>query len=614
PLPALLHAMAGGSPWPEALEVAGDVPYHLGHEGERTIDGHRLKLSLAPHPSHLEVIAAVTLGRARARRARGERVLPLLMRTDASFAGQGIVAETFQLAGLGPFTVDGAVHVIANNRLGFTTEPEEARTASLATDVARLTGVPVFRVNADDPEAVVRGARLAVAWRQRFGRDVILDVVGYRRLGHNEFDEPSFTQPRRYARIDRQPPPTERYAERLRADGVALEGLDEEVAGFRAKLEADFRAAGIYRPEADPFGGAWQGLRRAPPGALTAPVATGLETGEGLIFATAEALALASLRAEGFAVRLGGQDTPRGAFTQRHLILHDRETAARHPVLQGCEVFDMPLIEYAVLSFEYGYSLEAPHTLVAWEAQFGDFLNLAQATMDQFVTAGEDRWLRSSGLVLLLPHGLDGGGPDHSTCHPERLIQAAMGGELQVVHPSTPASLFHALRRQLLRPFRKPLAVLAPKAMLRHKDAVSSLADLGPGTGFRCVVTDDAADAERVVLASGKLVVELLTERAARGLDERVAIVRLEQLWPLDEQVLRNVFGRYAGAELVYAQEEPRNMGAFLVLDRALERLAGRPLRYAGRPCQASPAAGFKARHEAERRAVFDAALGGLDG
>ncbi len=621
---ALLHAMAGGSPFPAELDAAGDVPYHLGHEGERRFGNHRLRLSLSPHPSHLEVIAAVTMGRARARIARGERVLPLAMHTDASFAGQGIVAETFQLADLPAFSVGGTIRVVANNRLGFTTEPEEGRSARLATDVARLTGVPVVRVNADDPEAIARAAALAFDWRQRFGRDVVLDVVGYRRLGHNEFDEPRFTQPLRYARIDAHPPVTALYHERLKALGLDLAETEAATARFRATLEAAFQAAGEHEPLADRFGGVWQGLRRGETTDLTTPTATGLPhetlqdlgntltavppdfalepkverflaqrreslaTGEGLTFATAEALALLSLRAEGFGVRLGGQDTPRGAFTQRHLILHHQASGELHPVLGDAEVFNSPLTEYAVLSFEYGYSLEAPHTLVAWEAQFGDFLNLGQATMDQFVTCGEDRWLRSSGLVLLLPHGLDGGGPDHSTCHPERLVAAAMGGELQVIHPSTPANLFHALRRQLHRPFRKPLAVLAPKALLRHKDAVSPLADLGPDTGFRPLIAEDAPAARRLVLASGKLVYELMAERGARGLDGHVAIARLEQLWPLPTDDLQTLFARHAAAELVYAQEEPRNMGAFLVLDRELERLAGRRLRYAGRPAAAS--------------------------
>ncbi|TVQ30229.1 MAG: 2-oxoglutarate dehydrogenase E1 component [Geminicoccaceae bacterium] len=647
-LTSLLAAMAGASPWPEPLAAAGDVPYHLGCETVREQDGHRLRLSLGGHPSHLEVIGPVTLGRARARQRQGQRVLPLVMHTDASFAGQGVVAETFQLAGLAPFDVGGTVHVLANNRLGFTTEPEEARTARHATDIARLTGVPVFRVNADDPEAVVRGARLAVAWRQRFGRDVILDVVGYRRFGHNEFDEPRFTQPRRYARIDAHPPVTSRYRERQAAAGLDVAGIEADALRFRAELEAAFQAIHEHGSRADAFAGAWQGFRRARAGEPAEPIETGVElaklrqladrltavpdgfvlepkverflgerrasiaSGGGIGFAAAEALALASLGDEGFAVRLGGQDTVRGAFTQRHLVLHDQATGRTHPVLGEPEVFNSPLIEYAVLAFEYGYSLEAPRTLVAWEAQFGDFLNLGQAVMDQFVTCGEDRWLRSSGLVLLLPHGLDGGGPDHSTCHPERLLAAAMGGELVVVHPSTPANLFHALRRQLHWPFRKPLAVLAPKALLRHKQAVSDLAEFGPGTGFRCVIALDVPAPARIVMASGKLAVELEVERRARGLEGRIALVRLEQLWPLDEAALAALFARHPAAELVYAQEEPLNMGPFLLLDRTLERLAGRRVSYAGRPAAASPAAGYKARHERERAAVLEAALGGL--
>ncbi len=657
PLTALLAEVKGASPLPADLDAAGDVPYHLGHDGQREIGGRRLKVSVAPHPSHLEVVAPVALGRCRAlqRRAGGRRrVRSLLLHTDASFAGQGVVAETLQLSGLPPFEVGGTVHVVVNNQVGFTTDPEEARTARRCTDIARLIEAPVLHVNADDPEALVRAAVIAARYRARFAADVVIEVVGFRRLGHNEIDEPRFTQPELYRRIDAHPGARCLYARRLRDRGIDTEPAERAAEAFTRELDEALQAAGSYRVNrADWLGGPWSGLRPAGEAEMLAPVATGvaedrlralgaaltrlpeefaahdkvrrflaarresIESGAGLNWATAEALALASLLAEGTPVRLGGQDTPRGAFTQRHLILADQATGARRGVLDHlsdeqapAEVFSTPLTEYAVVAFEYGHTLADPHTLVLWEAQFGDFLNIAQAVMDQFVVCGEDRWLRMSGLVLLLPHGLDGGGPDHATAHPERLLAGCARGNMQVANPSTPANYFHLLRRQMRRPFRKPLAVLAPKMLLRHRACVSALAEMGEGTGFRPVIGEDSpAKARRVVLCTGKMFYELEAARRDRGLAESVALLRLEQLYPFPADDLAAALAGHPDAELVWCQEEPANMGCHDFVKPRIEAAAGRPLRYAGRPAAPTPATGIAARHQQEQAAVLRAAL-----
>jgi 2-oxoglutarate dehydrogenase E1 component len=655
PLVPLMSEVKGRSPLPPGFDAASDVPYHLGHSGEREVAGRTLRTSLSPHPSHLQVVGSVTLGRARAKQSRhGTKALPLLVHTDAGFAGQGIMAEIFQLSKLEPFATGGTVHVIVNNQVGFTTNPDEGRSARYCSDIAKMVEAPVLHVNAEDPDAVCRAARVAAEWRDAFASDIVVDLVCYRRYGHNEIDEPRFTQPRMYAAIDTRPPVRASYGERIAAEGIDIGAAEAAGQALREQLAAAYDQAEAYEPNhVDWFGGAWQGLRAGTLEDMTAFVETGVpvetlrelarsitrigegftvnskvarfleqrlrsvEEGEGINWATAEALAFATLLAEGKGLRFGGQDSPRGAFTQRHLILHDQETGARRCVLDGiapeqalAEVFNTPLTEYAVLGFEYGHSVADPQTLTVWEAQFGDFLNIAQAVVDQFIACGEDRWQRSSGLVMLLPHGLDGGGPDHSTARPERLLSLCADANLQVVNASTPANFFHVLRRQMHRPFRKPLAILTPKALLRHKQAVSSIADFVTGTGFRALIPDAQRNARRVILCSGKVFYELAAERDARGLRD-VALLRLEQLWPLAEQALREGLACHPNAELVWCQEEPANMGPFMVLDRHLERIAGRPIRYAGRSAAATPAAGFKSRHEAERQALLDSALAG---
>jgi 2-oxoglutarate dehydrogenase E1 component len=516
-------------------------------------------------------------------------------------------------------------------------------------------------VSGDRPLAQVRSwnARTAARYRARFGRDVLVDLVCYRRPGHNEIDEPRFTQPALYRAIDARPPVHEQYAATLAARGLDAAGLMARAAAeVDDAMRLAFEGAKSYRANrADWFDGAWRGLRPATIEELLADVPTGLplaklralghaittpppgftldpkvarflderrqsiDAGQGLNWASAEALAFASLLDAGTPVRFGGQDSLRGAFTQRHLVLHDQATGARHLVLApvapdptAAEFHNTPLIEHAVLCFEYGLSLADPRRLVVWEAQFGEFLNIAQPIFDQAVACGEDRWLRASGLVILLPHGLDGGGPDHSTGRPERLLAACAGTNLQIVDASTPANYFHVLRRQMARPSRTPLVVLTPKALLRHKACISALEDMGPGTAFRGCLPDPATpEARRIIVCTGKIYYELAAARRAQGLDAAVALVRLEQLHPFPHEALAAALERRRpDADLVWCEEEPENMGWFTHLDRKLERVAGRPFRRVGRPAAATPATGLKYGHEAEVRRLAEDAFAGL--
>lgn len=660
PLGALLAEIQGKPAVPEGLEVSSDVPYHLGYSGEREIAGRVVSFSVSPHPSHLQLIPVISQGRARAKQwARGlpegrRAVLPLLLHTDASFAGQGIVAEMFQLSRLSPYDLGGTIHVVINNQLGFTTLPEEGRSARHPTDIAKLVEAPVLHVNGDDPDAVYRVATVAARWRAAFASDVVIDLVCYRRPGHNEIDEPRFTQPLMYRAVDARPPVNEVYADRLAEEGIDTLPMADSAEAMTEEIKAGFEAAKSYSVNrADRFDGAWSVYRagtvadmlespstglpietltrlvalltEAPPGFTLDPKVArfleerrrAIETGEGLNWATAEALAFASLLAEGTPIRFSGQDAVRGAFTQRHLELHDQRTGARHLVLAPAardasqvEVHNTPLIEHAVLCFEYGMSLADPRRLVVWEAQFGEFLNIAQPVFDQCIACSEDRWLRSTGLVILLPHGLDGGGPDHSTGRPERLLAACAGANLVVANASTPANFFHLLRRQMHWPFRKPLVVLTPKALLRHKACVSALADFGPDTAFHPVILDSKVKrARRVVLCTGKTYYELLQARAERGLDKTVALVRIEQLWPFPADEVAAALKAHPKAEFVWCEEEPENMGYFRHLAPHLERAAGRPLRRVGRPAAATPAVGVKTWLTAQARALVADAL-----
>ncbi len=641
PLVRLVAEAKGTPDMPFELGAQSDVPYHLGFDGSVRVDGREVAIWVAPHPSHLSLVGPVRQGRARAAvEAEGGRAAwPVILHSEAAFAGQGINAEVLQLSGLAPWHVGGTVHLVVNNQIGFTTDPEEGRTARTAADIAKLVEAPVLHVNGEDGDALIRAGRVAAEYRAEFGADIVVDMLGYRRKGHNEIDEPRFTQPVVYKAIDAMAPLSARYAERT--------GAEADIAGFREALDAAFAAAKDWAPNGpeetprglatdieaqlcapvetgvggDALRGLGRHITRLPEGFRAHPKvarflgerAEAVEAGEGVDWATAEALALASLAEEGRPVRLVGQDSVRGAFTQRHLAVFDQETGARHMVLSGlagrAEIRNTPLIENAVLAFEYGLSTAMPEGLAVWEAQFGEFLNVAQGVFDQVVTCGETRWLMESGLVILLPHGLDGGGPDHVTGRPERLLAACARGNIRVVNASTPANFFHALRRQVTGPLRKPLVVLTPKALLRHGGCVSGLDEMGPGTGFRTVIAEPGEGARRVVLCTGKLFYLLDAARRERGRDA-VALVRLEQLYPLDEAAVAAALAAHGDAELVWAQEEPENMGYFTWLDRRLERIAGRRVALVSRPAMASPATGPKKWNDAEAAAVVDAALG----
>src|SRR5277367_4552940 len=666
PFAAVFSEFQGNSTNPEHVHGSGDVKYHLGTSGDREVGGQTIHLSLAANPSHLEAVDPVVLGKVRAKqlqRSDSERsqVAAILMHGDAAFAGQGLVAESLELSDLIGFCTGGTIHIIVNNQIGFTTAPSAARSSPYPSDVAKGVQAPIFHVNGDDPEAVVEVARAAAEYRREFKKDVVVDLFCYRRHGHNEGDEPAFTQPLMYRAIARHPTTRQIYAARLIAEGVLAEGEPEAMAArFVARLETEFEAAKSYRPnKADWLEGAWAGLEPAPHddcradtavdakmlrglgrGLVTVPegfrlnpkIARQLDakraaiaSGNGIDWATGEALAIASLCAEGTHVRLSGQDCGRGTFSHRHAILIDQETEQRYIPINHVragqapfEIIDSPLSEAAVVGFEYGYSLADPSTLVLWEAQFGDFANGAQVIIDQFLSAGEAKWLRMSGLVLLLPHGYEGQGPEHSSARIERYLQLCAEDNMQVCNLTSAANYFHALRRQVHRNFRKPLVITTPKSMLRAPEFASKLDDMGPDTCFHRVFEETealVADAKvrRVVLCSGKVYFDLVKARTA-GRDNRVALVRVEQLYPFPSDALGKILARYRNAEIIWCQEEPQNMGGWNFVDRRIEEvLAGldvaakRPC-FAGRADAASPATGLFKRHvEEQAQLVADA-------
>ncbi len=643
----------------------GDVKYHLGYSADReTPDGVLVHLSLSFNPSHLEWIDAVVQGRVRAKQDRfldGERgrTVPVLIHGDAAFAGQGIVAEAFQMSELEAYQVGGTIHVIVNNQVGFTTAPRDARSTTYATGVARMLQVPILHVNGEDLEAVAQAVLLAVDFRQRFHKDVVIDLWAYRRHGHNEGDEPAFTQPVMSQAIARRPTLRVLLAERLVAEGViSREQVEAMTRGYRATLdEAYLESARLaVQVGAQPTSGFWKGfqggpipleqpvtavaadrleqvgaaLTEVPPRfaihpkvkkllALRAEMARGARP---LDWGMGEALAFGTLCWEGRRVRLAGQDVRRGTFSHRHAVLSDRETGASFSPLQHLregqgvfEVRDSLLSEAAALGFEYGYSLEMPDALCIWEAQFGDFVNCAQVILDQFLAPGEEKWNRLSGLVLLLPHGMEGQGPDHSSARLERFLRLSVNDNWRVVNLTTPAQIFHALRRQLASPVRKPLVVMSPKSLLRHPAAVSSLAELSGGR-FEPLLPDpaapDPAGVERLIFCTGKLFYDLAAARAERKLGH-VALIRIEELYPLPEARLEAELARYpeAGA-VVWAQEEPGNMGAIDYMARRLGPLLprGRRLELVARPASASPAVGSHTRHQLEQEQLIREALG----
>ncbi len=647
---------------PERWLGRGDVRHHLGHSGSwTTADGRPIHLSLCFNPSHLEFINPVVLGRVRARQDRlGDhdrcQVLGLLIHGDAAFAGEGIVQETLNFSKLPGYTVGGVLHIIVNNQIGFTTPPLEGRSTPYATDVARLLQVPIFHVNGEDPEAVAQVVRLAMDFRREFQADVFIDMYGYRRWGHNETDEPAFTQPLLYRSIRKRRNVRAGYLEHLlKLKGITAEEADKIAADrheqFEQQLAAAREGAGSPAPEKpvlwrDFMGGAepaWEPetgvaaerlsgmlrkLTQVPAGFVLHPkLERGMkarrEMADGahpLDWSAAEALALAMLAAEGVRIRLSGQDTARGTFSQRHAVLHDQQDGHPHVPLQHLgpgqapvEILNSPLNEAGALGFEYGYSLDSPNGLVLWEAQFGDFANAAQVIIDQFLASAEDKWRRLSGLVLLLPHGFEGMGAEHSSARVERFLSLAAEDNLQLVQPTTPAQYFHCLRRQALRRWRKPLVVFTPKSLLRHPKAVSSLADCAHGR-FQRVLPDAGKTGEvtRVLLCTGKVFYELAAHRESRRRDD-VAILRLEQLYPLRGELLEAALASHRdGTPVFWVQEEPENMGAWPNLrGRFNDSLFGRwPLRLVSRPESASPATGSGGAHKLEQAGLVRRAFG----
>jgi 2-oxoglutarate dehydrogenase E1 component len=674
PYRAIFNEFQGGSFKPEDVDGSGDVKYHLGASSDREFDGNSVHLSLTANPSHLEAVNPVVLGKVRAKQdqlndVNRTAVLPVLLHGDAAFAGQGVVAEGFGLSGLRGHKTGGTMHIVVNNQIGFTTAPHFSRSSPYPTDIALMVEAPIFHVNGDDPEAVVHAARVATEFRQKFAKDVVIDIFCYRRFGHNEGDEPMFTNPIMYKRIKKQKTTLQLYTERLVKDGLIPEGEIEDMkAAFQAHLNEEFEAGKEFKPnKADWLDGRWSHLDKQgedyqrgetaiKPETLqeigralsTAPEGFNLhktvgrlletkkqmfDTGEGFDWATAEALAFGSLMTEGYPVRLAGQDATRGTFSQRHSGLIDQETEERYYPLNHIregqaqyEVIDSMLSEYAVLGFEYGYSLAEPNALVMWEAQFGDFANGAQIMFDQFISSGERKWLRMSGLVMLLPHGFEGQGPEHSSARLERFLQLCAEDNWIVANCTTPANYFHILRRQIHRDYRKPLVLMTPKSLLRHKMAVSKAEEMSTGSSFHRVLWDDAqygnsdtqlvADdkIKRVVMCSGKVYYDLLEERDARGIDD-VYLMRLEQFYPFPALSLMKELDRFKGAEMVWCQEEPKNQGAWSFIEPNIEwvlnRLGAKHTRpvYAGRAASASPATGLASQHKAQQAALVNDAL-----
>jgi 2-oxoglutarate dehydrogenase E1 component len=672
PYRAIFHEFAGGATNPADVGGSGDVKYHLGTSSDREFDGNKVHLSLLPNPSHLEAVDPVVLGKARAVQTikgdkEGDSVLPLLLHGDAAFAGQGIVAECFGFSGLPGYGTGGTIHYVINNQVGFTTSPQFGRSSPYPSDMAKAIQAPIFHVNGDDPEAVTFCCKVAIEFRQEFNRDIVIDMWCYRRFGHNEGDEPSFTQPLMYDAIRGHPAVSQIYGARLIAEGVVDQAwIDDTTAKFVQHLETEFQAGTSYLPnKADWFEGRWHGLGRpgepvdarrnvntaiadvqydslsklltTVPAGLTIHKTLGrildarkkaLEGGEGIDWATAEALAYGSLCEDGFRVRLSGQDSGRGTFSQRHAAWVDQTSGEKYIPLRTIEregrplfeVRDSPLSEFGVLGFEYGYSMADPRALVLWEAQFGDFANGAQTIIDQFIAAGEAKWLRASGLVMLLPHGFEGQGPEHSSARLERYLQLCAEDNIQVANCTTPANYFHILRRQMLRDFRKPLIMMTPKSLLRHKLAVSKRDDFIGEGHFRRILSDlsppAAGETRRAVLCSGKVAYELMEARDAAG-DKSTEIIRIEQLYPFPSEPLVKRLKAMPGLEdLVWAQEEPKNNGSWHFVEDYLEDClteagfrAMRP-RYAGRAASASPATGLAKRHAAEQAALIADALG----
>ncbi len=662
---AIFSEFQGANPQPDEVQGSGDVKYHLGTSTDRYFEGRKVHLSLTANPSHLEAVDPVVVGKVRAKQTQyndteRSKVMGLLLHGDAAFAGQGVVAETFLLSQLHGYQTGGTFHVIINNQIGFTTAPAFARSTVHCSDLAMIVQAPIFHVNGDDPEAVVKVMRLAAEYRSTFKSDVVVDLVCYRRFGHNEADEPAFTQPLMYKSIADHPPILQVYTQKLIKEGLIKE--DDVLLIERTiehELQENFQESISYKPSnADWLSGQWEGLTpktesdespltgvkketlvaigtalsQIPEGFQLHPklkrflsarpqMVTGMNA---IDWSMAEALAFGSLLVEGHRVRLSGQDSGRGTFSQRHAVLRNQETEEKYLSLNYLsshqaqfEVWDSPLAEESVLGFEFGYSLAEPRALVMWEAQFGDFANGAQVIIDQFISAGESKWLRMSGLVMLLPHGYEGQGPEHSSARLERYLQLCAEDNMEVINCTTSANYFHVLRRQLHRDYRKPLILMTPKSLLRHKSVASPLSAFETGKFFQAVIPDSltpSSNIHRVVLCSGKIYYELLEKREIEKI-KNITIIRLEQLYPFPHKKLIEILKYYKKADVVWCQEEPMNMGAWSFLDRRLEKVlieadikAKRPL-YIGRPEAASPATGLVSRHLFEQNLLVSQAL-----
>ena len=685
---AIFNEFKGGSFTPDEVEGSGDVKYHLGASSDREFDGNKVHLSLTANPSHLEIVDPVVMGKARAKQdqlaggsqrdeivglEQRSKVLPLLIHGDAAFAGQGVVPECLGLSALRGHRVAGTLHFIINNQIGFTTNPRFSRSSPYPSDVAKMIEAPIFHVNGDDPEAVVYAAKVATEFRMLFHKPVVIDMFCYRRFGHNEGDEPAFTQPLMYKKIRQHKTTAQIYADQLISEGlITVDEYDKMKADWREHLEVEFEAGETFKPnKADWLDGKWSGLSKADNederrrGKTAMPMkalkeigkkltlvpdgfnvhrtvkrfidnrAKMIETGEGIDWATAEALAFGALVQEGYGVRLSGQDCERGTFSQRHSVLYDQENESRYVPLNAIsagqgrfEVINSMLSEEAVLGFEYGYSLAEPNGLTLWEAQFGDFANGAQVVFDQFISSGERKWLRMSGLVCLLPHGYEGQGPEHSSARLERFLQMCAEDNMQVANCTTPANYFHILRRQLKRDFRKPLILMTPKSLLRHKRAVSTLNEMSGESAFHRLLWDDAeyrkdgpiklvtdSKIRRVVMCTGKVYYDLYEEREARGIND-IYLLRLEQLYPFPAKALITELSRFKNADMVWCQEEPKNMGAWAFIDPYLEWVLAhinakhQRVRYTGRAASASTATGLMSKHKEQLAAFLEDALG----
>jgi 2-oxoglutarate dehydrogenase E1 component len=656
-------------------DFEGDVKYHLGASSNREFDGNSVHISLTDNPSHLEAVNPVVLGQVRAKQffhkdKERKKVIPVLMHGDAAFAGQGIVAECFAMSGLPGHNIGGTIHIIVNNQIGFTTAPRFARSSPYPSDVAKIAQAPIFHVNGDDPEAVVHCAKIATEYRQKFNRDVVIDIVCYRRFGHNEGDEPSFTQPIMYKKIKAHPSTLSIYGKKLSQEGLTSENeLQKEKINFKNFLEKELESSKNYKSELKWFDGTWSrfkpGLGKDKKGAsgVDEKLITSIgkkiskipinfnvhktlkrifdqrlkviQEGKAIDWSTAESLAFGTLLTEGFSVRLSGQDSGRGTFSQRHAVLRNQDSHERYIPLNNIskkqknfEIIDTLLSEFAVLGFEFGYSISEPETLVLWEAQFGDFANGAQVIIDQFISSGESKWGRASGLVMLLPHGYEGQGPEHSSARLERFLQLCAGENIQVVNCTTPSNYFHVLRRQMHREFRKPLIIMTPKSLLRHKKCVSNISEFSLKSTFHRVLEDDSyseaknlldikkkdSKIKKVVMCSGKIYYDLIEAREKLKNDS-VTFIRIEQLYPFPVKTLANILKRYKKAQFIWCQEEPKNMGPWNTvrnyIDRTLDMidLGDFSLKYVGRKASSSTATGNLNKHLAQQKEILEKIL-----